>query len=86
MKKTISTNGRNKDFVLDGVAVDNQRRFGQYDQMIDVHLIRFFEKKATLESMKTNGLIDKRGKLLDWQRTREIRKAEIEMSMIQPQN
>lgn len=53
--------------------------------MIDAHLIRFFEKKGTLESMKGNGLIDRKGKLLDWQRTREIRKAEVELN-VHPQN
>jgi hypothetical protein len=81
-KKSVSTTDRNKDFILDGVAVESQKRFGKYDQMIDVHLIRFFEKEITLNSMQSNGLIDKKGKLLDNIRARQIRKTEIELNVI----
>lgn len=47
-----------------------------------MHLIRFFEKKTTINTMKNAGLIDKKGKLLDNSRTRDIRKAEIELKML----
>jgi hypothetical protein len=46
-KKSESTrHQKNKDFILDGVKADTMKRLGKYDQLIDVHLIRFFEKKA----------------------------------------
>lgn len=48
-----------KDFVLDGIRVESQKRIGRYDQLIDVHLIRFFDRKAVQKNMKTVGLINR---------------------------
>lgn len=70
---------KHKDFVLDGVRVDSQKRFGRYDQLIDVHLIRFFERKAIQRNMKVAGIINKQGVLLDSTRTKEIRVKEAEL-------
>jgi hypothetical protein len=65
--------------VLDGIRVESQKRIGRYDQLIDVHLIRFFDRKAVQKNMKNAGLINRKGVLLDQNRTKEIRKIEAEL-------
>jgi hypothetical protein len=46
-------------------------------------LIRFFESKETQKNLKMTGVINKKGLLLDSARTKEIRKQEIELKMIE---
>lgn len=82
-KKKSPSKDRDRGFVLDGVRVDNQKRVGKYEQLIDVHLIRFFESKETQKNLKMTGVINKKGLLLDSARTKEIRKQEIELKMIE---
>ena len=77
-RKSPSQNGP-KDFILDGVRVDNQKKLGKYDQLIDVHLIRFFESKEIQRNLKNAGVINKKGTLLDTMRTKEIHKQESEL-------
>lgn len=48
-----------------------------------MHLIRFFDSKETQKNLKMTGVINKKGLLLDSARTKEIRKQEIELKMIE---
>ena len=82
-KKKSPSKDRDRGFILDGVRVVNQKRVGKYEQLIDVHLIRFFESKETQKNLKMTGVINKKGLLLDSARTKEIRKQEIELKMIE---
>lgn len=70
---------RRGDFVLDGVMVDSQKRFVNYDQFVDMHLIRFFDKKQILDNLKHTGIINRRGKLLDQVRSKDIWRREAEL-------
>ena len=46
-------------------------------------MIRFFESKEIQKNLKNSGLINNKGLLLDSVRTKEIRKQEINIEMIE---
>eukprot|EP00347_Sterkiella_histriomuscorum_P018811 403344082 len=65
-----------REFILDGVAVpyqvtqknQNNQSAIQYDSLQDRHLVRFFERKTTYKSLIRQGIIDKKGAIIDRQR------------------